>query len=408
MRRGAYCFAHVIGEDDLKGLKYISWADSTGYAIAAKSYVKALVDAGQPLTWVPMMPGKNGYEVQTGVSGLCPKLASVCHRPLHYDTVLVHTVPEYYPDWIDREKRNGCRVFGYTVWELEQLPDHWPEILNRLDGVIVPCRWNVEVFRGSGVRVPVHVTPHLSQFEDMSAPTEADVSALKKRLCGVADWQDRFIFYTIGYWSHRKAPYLALEAYWKAFNDRDPALMIVKTGVNDITHWHRSLRHFFRHRHPSPHYALTELATKFPRPAPVVLIADESLSDGEMLALHQTGGCFVSLARTEGWGLGAFEAARLGKPVVATGYGGQLDFLDPLLTNLVDYSMVKVYEPTWSANYRPTDKWAAPSTDQAARHLREILEHPSYAVQRAKLQAERIKNRFSKQQTLKSLLKALQ
>ena len=35
-------------------------------------------------------------------------------------------------------------------------------------------------------------------------------------------------------------------------------------------------------------------------------------------------------ARAEGWGLGAFEAAQLGKPVIMTGYGGQRDFLDKL------------------------------------------------------------------------------
>jgi glycosyltransferase involved in cell wall biosynthesis len=404
----AFCLARLRGEGRLKGLKYISWADSTGYAIAAKSYVKALIDAGQPLTWTPMMPGKNGYEAQTGISGLCPKLSSVCNRPLDYDTVLIHTVPEYYSEWINREKRNGCRIFGYTVWELERLPDHWPEILNRLDGVIVPCRWNLEVFRESGVTVPIHLTPHLSQFEDMPATTDADNLALKKRFCDAVDWQDRFIFYTIGYWSHRKAPYLALEAYWKAFNDNDRVLMIVKTSTKDMTRWHRRLRHCFRLRHPSPGIAVTELAAKFSRPAPAVLIADESLTDAEMLALHEIGGCFVSLARTEGWGLGAFEAARLGKPVVTTGYGGQLDFLDPKLTNLVDYTMVPVYEPTWSANYRPTDQWAAPSTDQAARHLREILEHPSSAVKRAKAQSERIEKLFSKGEIVKYLLKALQ
>ena len=74
------------------------------------------------------------------------------------------------------------------------------------------------------------------------------------------------------------------------------------------------------------------------------MIADEGLSDGEMLALHERGDCFVSLARTEGWGLGTFDAARLGKPVVTTDYGGQLDFLDPALAWLAPHSMVPVHE----------------------------------------------------------------
>ena len=41
-----------------------------------------------------------------------------------------------------------------------------------------------------------------------------------------------------------------------------------------------------------------------------------------------------------GGGWGAFEAARLGKPVIMTGYGGQLDYLDAELSHLVDYTLV--------------------------------------------------------------------
>ena len=402
-----FASACLPGERDLKGLKYISWADTTGYAIAAKSYVKALSQAGVNLTWTPMLPGKDLYEEQTVTTWPCERLSSVCNRPLDYDTVLIHTVPEYYPEWIDREKPKGCRIFGYTVWELEELPGHWLEILNRLDGVIVPCRWNLEVFRRSGVTVPIHVVPHLSQFDDMPASTDADRLALQARIGSKVDWRDRFIFYTIGFWSNRKAPYLALEAYWEAFNSGDRVLMIIKTSAQDITRWRRHWRHGFRLRHPSPKMAIAELAAKFSHPAPVAVIANESLTDSEMLALHETGGCFVSLARAEGWGLGAFEAARMGKPIVITGYGGQLDFLDPNLARLVDYTMVPVHEPTWSASYKPTDRWANPSVDQAARRMREVFEDQQSAHERARRLSEKIKREFSKEAVLHSLLKAL-
>lgn len=391
----------------MKGLKYISWGDTTGYAIAAKSYVRALIDAGVNLSWVPMLPGEGLYEAKTVTTWPCSKLASVCNRPLAYDTVLIHTVPEYYPQWVGREKGKGHRVFGYTVWELDQLPGHWLEILNRLDGVLVPCRWNLEVFRRSGVTVPIHVVPHLSQFEDLSDTTDADRLALEARIGRELGQSDRFIFYTIGFWSHRKAPYLALEAYWQAFDANDPVLMIVKTSDKDITRWHRTWRNCFRRRNPSPRLNMEEIASRFPNPAPVALVEDESLTDSEMLALHQAGDCFVSLARAEGWGLGAFEAARMGKPVVSTGYGGHLDFLDPELARLVEYSMVPVHEPTWSANYKPTDRWAAPSVAQAAQYMRAVFEDQASAQDRARRLSDRIQREFSKEAVLNSLLKAL-
>lgn len=293
----------------MRGLKYISWGDTTGYATAAKSYVAALADAGVNISWSPMVPGPRLYEPTLGKASPVPSLQNIYHRDIEYDRVIIHTVPEYYPEWLERERKPGRRIYGYTVWELERLPRHWPDILNQLDGVIVPCQWNVSVFRDSGVHVPIHVVPHLSQFESMPEPSPTD----RDRLLGhLGDYRqsidNRFVFYTIGFWSHRKAPYLAIEAYWKAFAHDDPVLMVVKTSNKDITCWHRSWRNGFRLRHPSPALSIERMIRKSGgKLAPVALIADEQLSDGEMQSLHALGDCFVSLTRTEGWGLGAFE-----------------------------------------------------------------------------------------------------
>ncbi len=389
---------------NLRGLKYVSWGDNTGYAIAAKGYLRALANIGTSLSWFPMVPSKTGYEVFEGETWtLSPDLAYLYRRSIDYDTVLVHTVPEYFPDWVDREKAAGKRVFGYTVWELERLPDHWPAILNRLDGVIVPCHWNVQVFRASGVTVPIHVVPHLSQFEGISA-SAADRSAIRNRT-GVA--ADRFMFYTIGFWSNRKAPYLAIEAFLRAFSADDAVALVVKTGNSDIAQLTRDWRSGFRRRHPKPDWSVSRLRAGFPRAPLVKVISDETLSDGEMLALHERGDCFVSLTRTEGWGLGAFEAARLGKPVVMTGYGGQLDYLDPELSWLVPYSMVQVKEPAWPGNYRPNDRWAEPSIGDAAGMLRSVFEDREKARNKAKRQADRIADRFGQEATVATLLKAL-
>lgn len=390
----------------MKALKYISWGDTTGYAVAAMSYVRALKAAGVDLTWTPMLTGQALYETYTSTHWPDPEMAAVCNRPIDYDTVLIHTVPEYYPAWLEQERRPGRRILGYTVWELEQLPDHWPAILNRLDGVIVPCEWNLRVFRNSGVKVPIHVVPHLSQFEHLPPPGPTDHAALQRRLGSALDTTP-FVFYTVGFWSHRKAPYLALEAYWRAFDADEPVLLVIKTCAKDITRWHRHWRNAFRLRHPSPQQTIEKMARRLGRVAPVVVIADESLSDGEMQALHELGDCFVSLTRTEGWGLGAFEAARLGRPVVMTGYGGQLDFLDPQRSWLVDYEMVPVHEPTWAANYRAHDRWAEPSVDQAAAHMRSIFEQPEQANAKAAHLARDLKRTFSEEAVVSAFIKAL-
>lgn len=107
-------------------------------------------------------------------------------------------------------------------------------------------------------------------------------------------------------------------------------------------------------------------------------------------------------------GPGAFEAVRLGRPVVLTGYGGQRDFLDPDLAYLLDYELVPVHEPTWDANYRPTDRWIPASVGQAASCLRRIFENRGAARERRGRLAERIRQEFSQEAVVTALLRALE
>jgi len=363
--------------------------------------VAALDDAGIPLQWAPILPDRQVAQLRAG-HGRLGRLAS---RSVDYDAAVIHTVPECFPRWIAEERAAGKRVLGYTVWETERLPDHWPAILNQLDGVLVPCRWNVEVFRRSGVTVPIHLVPHFTDLASVR-PSPEDDARLERRL-GRAGEAHRFMFYTIGYWSNRKAPYLVLEAFLQAFGEGDPVSLVIKTSRHDVTRRRRGLMARLRGRFPSPADTANRLAASHPRRPPIATIATEDLGEGEMLALHTRGSCYVSLARTEGWGLGAFEAASLGRPVVMTGYGGQLDYLERDLSWLVDYGMVPVHEPTWRDSYRPRDQWAAPSIEQAARFMRQIYEQQADARARAEKLAARINTRFSRANIVAAFASAL-
>ena len=99
--------------------------------------------------------------------------------------------------------------------------------------------------------------------------------------------------------------------------------------------------------------------------------------------------------------------ARLGKPAVMTGYGGQLDYLSPDLSWMVDYEMVSVYEPGRPANLKPGVLWAAPSVSHAATQLREVYDNQLAATAQAQQLAGRIAVDFSREATVNSLLAAL-
>ena len=111
-------------------------------------------------------------------------------------------------------------------------------------------------------------------------------------------------------------------------------------------------------------------------------IVDGYYTEEEKNALLAGCDCYVSLHRVEGLGLTMAEAMALGKPVVATGYSGNLHFMTPENSFLVDY--VRVSVPAGCDPYPTTAVWAEPDVMQAAEYLRAVVEQPLEAGRRAR------------------------
>jgi glycosyltransferase involved in cell wall biosynthesis len=108
-----------------------------------------------------------------------------------------------------------------------------------------------------------------------------------------------------------------------------------------------------------------------------VTVIDRVMSRQESYALLDCCDCYASLHRSEGFGLTLAEAMLLGKPVLATGYSGNLDFMTPANSLLVGYERVPIREDL--PFYRRGAVWAEPSVGQAAEAMRWAYEHPAEA-----------------------------
>jgi glycosyltransferase involved in cell wall biosynthesis len=87
--------------------------------------------------------------------------------------------------------------------------------------------------------------------------------------------------------------------------------------------------------------------------------------------IHALGDCFVSLSHGEAWGLGAFEAATRGTPVITTAWGGHLDYLGDDWPGAVRCRLAPApVWPPYQPSYFPSQRWAEPDLDAAARLLR--------------------------------------
>src|SRR5581483_6457936 len=107
------------------------------------------------------------------------------------------------------------------------------------------------------------------------------------------------------------------------------------------------------------------------------------VSRPEMQAMQASCDVYVSLHRSEGFGLGMAEAMMLGKAVVATGYGGNTDFMPPGSAAVVGYDsrVITMADHRFGADfadwYRPGQMWAEPNVGQAAQWLRRLADSPA-------------------------------
>ena len=102
---------------------------------------------------------------------------------------------------------------------------------------------------------------------------------------------------------------------------------------------------------------------------------------------------YVSLHRSEGFGLTMAEAMLLGKPTAATAYSGNLDFMTPDNSFLIDYELVPVEAPGVAAP--PGAVWAEPSVAHAAAVLRSIVDDPAAAAEKGRRARAELRERLS-------------
>ena len=132
-----------------------------------------------------------------------------------------------------------------------------------------------------------------------------------------------------------------------------------------------------------------------------VWIVDSYYTDEEKNALLGACDCYVSLHRSEGLGLTMAEAMALGKPVVATGYSGNLHFMTPENSYMVDY--VRTPVPPGCDPYPTTASWAEPDLDQAAAYLRDVFERPEEAARRARKGQQDILDRHNPETSARAI-----
>jgi glycosyltransferase involved in cell wall biosynthesis len=318
-----------------------------GLGQAARHYVKALqaacVPVGTltvPLTAVVDATAANAAETREYADFEAPRepdVSLVCVNGKELPFFIDAVEPSFF------ERRRTVGVWG---WETDVVPDDWLSAVDVLDEVWVYSKYVAQNL-GRALPIPVvTIPPPVIKPQPPGAPPTIGERGLFTFLF-VLDLNST---------AARKNPLGVIEAYREAFSPEEGTQLIIKTI------------HARMHR-----MEFAELHGAAGR-RPDIVVLDRYLREDEQATLMSACNCYVSLHRSEGFGLTIAEAMALGKPVIATGFSGNTDFMAPGNSHLVRYTLTTVTPGT--GIYPETGRWAEPDIDHAATLMRQVVGDP--------------------------------
>lgn len=257
---------------------------------------------------------------------------------------------------------NDLPTVGVWAWELEDFPDGYESVFELVTEI-----WTISEFSKMAIQKatekPVYVIPLASKSinnSDLQAPQLNGLGINgKKYFLAMFDYQSSM---------ERKNPIAVIKAFRKAFQGNNDVHLVIKT-IN---------AHLWPTQRERLMYACREDEN--------ISVVDSYLTESEIKGLMKNATAYVSLHRSEGYGLTCAEAMTLGTPVIATGYSGNLDFMTSENSLLVDYDLVPINDPT--GTYTVDSKWAEPNIDSAASHMTMVFNDSAMAKKIGKLGQE--------------------
>jgi glycosyltransferase involved in cell wall biosynthesis len=242
----------------------------------------------------------------------------------------------------------------YPMWELSRYPKEWAKQLNRFDEIWAPSKFTY------GSIAPAVVKPVLHM------PLAAEIrlkTFLGRRYFEIPESSFTFLFsFDLTSYIERKNPFAVLQAFEGLCSlrpDDDLCLVIkLKGGEMKGQDYERFSEYVAR------------LKSR-------LIVIDRLLTDNEMKNLLRCCDCFVSLHRSEGFGLGLITAMFLGKPVIATAYSANMDFMTERNSCLVRYQLRPV--PDGAYPFGEGQVWADPDIDHAVDHMVKLVSDRDYA-----------------------------
>ena len=318
----------------------------SGLGTAARGYVDALslldIDLEVIDTSAALYPNRLGY---------------IEHPSSKPDITIIHQNADAIGNlfkFLDKSILDDTYVVGIWVYELLAFREKWREAFAAVDEVWTPsafCAESIATVAPSGF--PIKIVPHVVPIKELNETYD-------RKYFGVPN--ESFVFlcsFDASSSIERKNPASCLKAFREAFAGNPSAFLVLKyhsaAGYGDEV---RALRREFE--------------------ASNVLFMDIMLTHEQSDALKGIADCAISPHRSEGFGLNIAEMMALGKPVIVTGYSGNMQFCNCENSLLIPYSLTEVTPD--AGPYPRGALWADPHHDELVSAMRRVASSTELAA----------------------------
>ena len=323
-------------------------AAELGIGEGTRSLAKALLAAGIPYSGVDV-----GFQTQNAQRDTSMLVHAVNTR---FPIDIIYVNADQTATIAGHLKHKGLKSkyrIGYWVWEQTQLPSSALGAFAHVDEIWVPSTFAYHAIAPYSP-VPVIIIPHALELSTSPNLSRTQIGLPEDKLLVL-------VMYDFHSYQYRKNPQAAIAAFRQAAGDRPDTALVIKT-ING-------------HHYAPARQRLQESV----RDLPNVIFIDEFLTRQQTWDLQAHCDIFLSLHRAEGFGLAPAEMMYLGKPVIATGWSANTDFMTHDNSFLVRYQLQTLLKPV--GVYPAGLPWAQADIDHAANCLTLLLDSPTLRQQ---------------------------
>jgi GT2 family glycosyltransferase/glycosyltransferase involved in cell wall biosynthesis len=357
---------------------------TTGMGEAARGTIQALQHVHHPLHYIDIESSPTLRPNDMPANGQLMRGLRV--NLIHTNAVNVWQNYQQMPANFFTNKPN----VGFWYWEMPYFPARWYGAFALFDEIWVGSRYTQAALSAVAPVPIVHMCPLVQP---------ASPATLERVSLGLPPKRFMFLFsFDVSSIPERKNPWAVIRAFQRAFGaPTQGPLLVLKINNSD--------RIAGRNDHLGiPLNYMEKLASALENVNGILL--NKRYERSVNSALMASCDCYISLHRCEGFGLTIAEAMYFGKPCIATGYSGNMDFMTPANSYLVGYRLVDL-ERDWGV-YESNNYWAEPDEEHAAELMTTVYDCQEDAAARGRLAAQDIQRMYSPQAVGQAMQQRLQ